>query len=37
MNVNFEESVFTNSPLFWVAIVMLAAATLVAARARRWI
>ena len=40
MNVNFNASVFANSPLFWVviiAIVMLAVATLAAARARRWI
>lgn len=40
MNVNFNASVFANSPLFWaviIAIVMLSVATLAAARARRWI
>jgi Mg2+ and Co2+ transporter CorA len=40
MNVNFNGSTFIHSSIFWivvVAIVMIAAATLAAARARRWI
>jgi Mg2+ and Co2+ transporter CorA len=40
MNVNFSAGTFVHSPLFWsvlAAIVSLAGATLILARARRWI
>jgi magnesium transporter len=40
MNVNFSAHTFAHSPLFWlvvIAIVVIASATLVLARLRRWI
>ena len=40
MNVNFNGNTFIHSPIFWIviaAIILIAAATLAAARARRWI